>query len=1664
MNNKINIDVNKMWKAEEDFPRGKTPIKKNVQGLIESKSKEPKFEKSPKESVGEIKKPQKRKSLHISSQPTKKRRISGNQKVFKTPLQDDICTGLRVLGCVRHVFDHSISVSLPGNVVGTLPITELSECYTQHLKTLVDSEENHESEDIKSLDELFKPGMLIPVHIERIDEKQDQKAKKIILSNNPCKLNSTISVKSLADGMLLFGSVSSVEDHGYSVDLGIKGLKVFLPSNNAEAFIKTCNCGSPLSVGQPLWCVTQLKDKVKFLEGENRVLTVTIDPLAVQSSALTDTSNLNCFLPGMNFKGIIQSVFDGGLVVNVLTFPGHVHITHLWKHPNLFSVGQQVSLKLLYIDVNTKTLHLTALPKHVQFDGRPIKFFGDLQIGTICEAKVAWTQNKKGVMFHLPNKITGFAAMSQLSDVNKEFPDLQKYTPNSTHKCRILGFNFMDGLALITLKKRILQMKFVRINEISVGELLEVIVKDVTANGILVKLAKSIFSFITCLHLADVPIKKPEKKFTPGMKLKCRVLGVDVEKNKVFLTHKRSLVKLKNPVTEYSQLRPQMELEGYISAIKERVVIVTFFNNVKGYVTLKDMSKEKVESPDSLFYVGQVIRCRVVFFNAVEKKLKLSFNLGDESVTSPRKCLEPLDISIRKISEAVILSVDSIGYTLGIQNKRKAFLPFYHLSDFHEVQELRKMAFKPGHKLQGLTFFKQKEKIILTMKESFVSAADTNNWIETFEDLKSGMLLPAVIKNHQDYGMFLEIVNGFTGLCPTKTLSYLQPSNLQELFKPGQSVMTRLAKIDTEKQRFLGSVHIKECCESGVDSSLSTLRSYLLSRTKAHLQLFNEHDELAVYKDLKVGDLVEVVVNSVLKKGILCDTTAGAKGLVTKDHFGDLQPKVGKCYQGVILFIDLLTPCIEVTLDSKVVQAVKSFKETDKTKLKTNQILKANILLMKPEFMLMGLKGHGSGKFVYVPVKQHLNDVNLKSFKIGSYTEVVIKDCIEGLQLAVFKMYDLEVNSLTPDKYQPADITNQNTLMGIVMEAKIRSIHALQINVMVNKFHGRIHITEICDSVENGENPLKRFHPEQIVKVKVIGFRDLITHQYLPITRPVDKHVLLECTAKESKMQLQLASCQSPQTELKEGDALCVYVNKVSHDKVWVQVNLSQQGYIDYFHLSRDTDVLNTATSHFLPGQGYHATVLKIDSDNRIVLSLIGSEIQLIENEGVIALITCIKQGKRLLVKLPCGRLGVVNQKPSVLHYVGQYIRCRLESLTKDSDRCELSLLDDSAMPPRKVRKRKELTQTPTTEVKKPKKKVSKKKSENIHTIEKDENVSDNECSKALPVSVPRLAIEGFSWKGEVMPHQSHPSHNQESDDETETTKSESLEIKKKRKHAEELKIQEHELDQLKDITHVQSSSDFEKLVLQSPNSSVVWIAYMTYHIELGEIEKARLVAERAINTILFREEQEKMNVWMAYLNMETTYGDPADVKKLLDRAASCNNPLDMYLKMCDIYVANEKTSEAEELFKVMTHKYKHEKLLWKSYGHFLFKSGKVDIARSVLQRAIHVLDKRDHVEVIIKFATLEFSHGDIERGCTIFENLIASYPGRTDLWSVYVDMMVKSGDIAGARHLLERAVKQKFNAKKLSFLLQKFKRFEETHGTEEQVEKVKELASSVLN
>ena len=50
-----------------------------------------------------------------------------------------------------------------------------------------------------------------------------------------------------------------------------------------------------------------------------------------------------------------------------------------------------------------------------------------------------------------------------------------------------------------------------------------------------------------------------------------------------------------------------------------------------------------------------------------------------------------------------------------------------------------------------------------------------------------------------------------------------------------------------------------------------------------------------------------------------------------------------------------------------------------------------------------------------------------------------------------------------------------------------------------------------------------------------------------------------------------------------------------------------------------------------------------------------------------------------------------------------------------------------------------------------------------------------------------------------------------------------------------------------------QSAAEHEQAVMAQPDASVVWIQYMAFLISLGEVEKARGLAERAVQTINYR-------------------------------------------------------------------------------------------------------------------------------------------------------------------------------------------------------------------
>merc|ERR1711976_744251 len=134
-------------------------------------------------------------------------------------------------------------------------------------------------------------------------------------------------------------------------------------------------------------------------------------------------------------------------------------------------------------------------------------------------------------------------------------------------------------------------------------------------------------------------------------------------------------------------------------------------------------------------------------------------------------------------------------------------------------------------------------------------------------------------------------------------------------------------------------------------------------------------------------------------------------------------------------------------------------------------------------------------------------------------------------------------------------------------------------------------------------------------------------------------------------------------------------------------------------------------------------------------------------------------------------------------------------------------------------------------------------------------------------------------------------------------------------------------------------------------------------------------------------------------------------------------------------------------------------------------KDGRHTEAHALLKHALLSLPQYKHIEIMSKFAQLEYEYGSAERARTIFDALLDKHPKRMDLVFVYVDKEIKYGETKAARRIFEKIVnppnsgqkKVKFNDKQMKILFKKWYRMEDEHGDDESRMHVKVTAKEYV-
>ncbi|SCL95414.1 rRNA biogenesis protein RRP5, putative [Plasmodium berghei] len=263
---------------------------------------------------------------------------------------------------------------------------------------------------------------------------------------------------------------------------------------------------------------------------------------------------------------------------------------------------------------------------------------------------------------------------------------------------------------------------------------------------------------------------------------------------------------------------------------------------------------------------------------------------------------------------------------------------------------------------------------------------------------------------------------------------------------------------------------------------------------------------------------------------------------------------------------------------------------------------------------------------------------------------------------------------------------------------------------------------------------------------------------------------------------------------------------------------------------------------------------------------------------------------------------------------------------------------------------------------------------------------------------------------------------------------------------------------------------DYEKLLVSEKNKSTIWISYIVYYLEKGNIQEARNIAERALKTIDIHLIEEKLNIYLCYINMECAYGD--NLNEIFKRALLVNNEKSIYLHTMNILKMNKKLNELKELCEEGIKKFKYSKKIWTRYLELLHNTlNDEEYAHNILLKSLHALPKRKHLNIIINAARFEYKYSNIERGKNYFEKLIQEYPKRSDIWFTYLDIHINSltkakknenddenqkkkikkltlNELQFIRNIFERFLSIKFKTRVMKMIFTKWLLFEKNHGS----------------
>ncbi|MBF0169020.1 MAG: 30S ribosomal protein S1 [Alphaproteobacteria bacterium] len=456
-----------------------------------------------------------------------------------------------------------------------------------------------------------KVGDVIDVFVERYEDRDGQ----VMLSREKAKREEawTVLEKAFTAQQRVNGTIFGRVKGGFTVDLS--GAVAFLPGSQVD-IRPVRDIGPLMGNAQPFQILKMDRSRGNIVVSRRAVLEET---RAEQRSELIESLK-----EGQILEGVVKNITDYGAFVDLGGVDGLLHVTDIaWKrinHPSeALHIGQ--SVKVQVIRFNSETQRISLGMKQLEADpweGVDAKY----PVGAKYSGRVT-NITDYGAFVELEPGVEGLVHVSEMS-----------WTKKNVHPGKIVSTSQeVDVMVLdVDPQKRRISLGLKQTMENPWGGFLdkhpkdsevEGEVKNITEFGLFVGLSGDIDGMV---HLSDLDWEKPGEQalqdYKKGDRVKCKVLDVDVEKERISLGIKQLTT---DPFAGAAQAYKKGDVvTGTVTQVQENGIEVQIADGVTGFIRKAELARDRADQRPERFAIGEKIDAKVTAVEKSSRKITLS--------------------------------------------------------------------------------------------------------------------------------------------------------------------------------------------------------------------------------------------------------------------------------------------------------------------------------------------------------------------------------------------------------------------------------------------------------------------------------------------------------------------------------------------------------------------------------------------------------------------------------------------------------------------------------------------------------------------------------------------------------------------------------------------------------------------------------------------------------------------------------------------------------------------------------------------------------------------------------------------------------------------------------------------------------------------------------